>query len=229
MNCNKTYKCYECNKTYSKYNSLWYHNKKFHTIVVSPLKCKHCDKVYKYLSSKSRHEKTCNGEYKNTDNKLINIINETNELKNTINELKHNIDKIKNNKINISNNPNNKPNINSNNDEYSYIYLLQCFDINENKINYKIGRTSRDIKKRVCEYSKSYKILLTIYIHNSVEIEKYLLNILKNDNKIYQNKEMGTEYFCCDDYLYIYSIVLNTIHNKINNNEINNNKTENIL
>ena len=214
---NKEYKCDICSKTYSSYQSFWNHNKKFHK-VENNYKCNYCDKSYKQQPSKSRHEKTC--KYKN-----ININFQKNiDLINTINELKNDIDKIKNNKININNNPN----INSNNDEYSYIYLLKCFDINANKINYKIGRTSRDIKKRVCEYSKSYKTLLTIYVPNSVEIEKYLLNILKNDNKIYQNKEMGTEYFCCDDYVYIYSIVLNTIHNKIINNEINN-KTENIL
>ena len=219
--------CDICNKTYSSYQSLWNHNKKFHKKKeTKTCKCKYCGTIYKQQPSKSRHEKTC--KYKDTDNRLINVVNENNELKNSIDELRNDMNKIKininpNRNINKNISPNINPiiNLNKNNDEHSYIYLLQCLDINTNKLTYKIERTSREIKKRLCEYSNSYKILLTTYVPDSVEIEKKLLNMFKNDNKICQNKKMGVEYFCCDDYLYIYSIILNTVYNKIiiNNTE----------
>ena len=99
---NKIYICNICDKIYASYNSLYNHNKKFHTInVESKLKCKYCNKIYKHSSSKSRHESKCKNDVKQDT-----IIEENIELKNEINNLKKNIDMLKNN-ININNNFNN--------------------------------------------------------------------------------------------------------------------------
>jgi hypothetical protein len=118
----KKYICSICNKLYSSYSSLWNHNKKFHTVIDLPLKCKYCDKIYKHTSSKIRHEKTCDGKYVNYNNK---IIKENIELKNTIDELKNkiNIDvkenkkksEIINNTTNNNTTNNNTTNNNNNN------------------------------------------------------------------------------------------------------------------
>ena len=190
----KEYKCYECNKIYTKYNSMWNHNKKYHTIIISPLKCKYCDKVYKHLSSKSRHEKTCNGEYinKDTDNKLINVINENNELKNIINELKHDIDKIKinikkdktiiNNNNNNNNTTNNTTNNTLNNNNINNVYVR--FD----NFSYDDFLTKKEIKEilqeRFMAIEKSIK-----KIHFNPNNEEY--------NNIYINNLEGK-------YAYVY-------------------------
>ena len=196
METKKEYKCEICNKKYASYQTLWAHTKKFHKKIEKTYGCKYCNNIYKHLPSKYRHEKMCDG--KNSDN---------NKTKKDIKpENKENDFDIFKTNNNISNNC----------DSYSYIYLLQSLDINTNETTYKIGRTSRNINERLKEYSKCCKILLIVYVPNSIEIEKQLLNILKNDTKIFHNKKIGFEYFCCDNYLYIYNIVLNNIIGVIN-------------
>lgn len=225
METKKEYKCDKCDKTYNNYNSMWQHIKKKHTNIISPLKCKYCEKNYKHASSKSRHEKTCDNKNKY---KYVNDYKYINNNKNIDNNKTNNKTKTNNNnnKTKKDIKPENKENdfdifkntnnISNNCDSYSYIYLLQSLDINTNETTYKIGRTSRNINERLKEYSKCCKILLIVYVPNSIEIEKQLLNILKNDTKIFHNKKIGIEYFCCDNYLYIYNIVLNNIIKFIN-------------
>ncbi len=68
------YICDKCNKKYSSYQSLWIHNKKYHTIqqkqinkkiskkqivIVNDYNCKYCEKEFNYYNNKWRHEKTC--------------------------------------------------------------------------------------------------------------------------------------------------------------------------
>jgi hypothetical protein len=56
----KIYHCDICNKTYATYNTLWTHNKKFHT--KKPGKeyiCKHCNKSYDNKQTKYYHQKYC--------------------------------------------------------------------------------------------------------------------------------------------------------------------------
>ena len=58
----KTYICNICNKNYSGYNSLWFHNKKFHSENSDcnlSYKCKHCNCEYKHKQSKWKHEQNC--------------------------------------------------------------------------------------------------------------------------------------------------------------------------
>jgi hypothetical protein len=88
------YKCNICNKLYSSYQSLWIHNRKYHThntIITNQLqsndqssnnqKCKYCNKIFSHYNNKWRHEKTCK-------NKVIEVSVIT-ELKKEITELKN--------------------------------------------------------------------------------------------------------------------------------------------
>jgi hypothetical protein len=116
-----TYSCNICNKEYSTYNTLWVHNKKFHSINPikkqsfdnhSPIKnnhlqnngcdttkqCKFCNKVFSHYNNKWRHEKSCKND------KIIELKLENNKLKKEL-EIKNNIKTInKNNYNNTTNN-----------------------------------------------------------------------------------------------------------------------------
>jgi hypothetical protein len=50
--------CLICKKQYKNYNSLWAHNKKFHT-EINKLACIYCNKIFSALSNKCRHIKIC--------------------------------------------------------------------------------------------------------------------------------------------------------------------------
>ena len=103
--------CKTCKKYYSSYQSLWIHNKKFHTnnihhnnnntqhnnnntqhnnnINESDYICKYCNKIYKHQQSKSRHEKDCKIKLKNNDikNNVKKLEQENIEIKNILKEL----------------------------------------------------------------------------------------------------------------------------------------------
>jgi hypothetical protein len=83
------YICEKCNKNYSSYQSLWIHNKKYHSPQNNPkvtnhspdshqkvtnespdshqnkLSCRYCLKVFKYKQGKYRHEKSCQDKKQN--------------------------------------------------------------------------------------------------------------------------------------------------------------------
>ena len=101
-----TYTCNICNKLYSSYQSLWIHNKKFHSPNVSnnspnvsnnspnvssnicPNKtlCKYCNKKYSTPQNRWKHEQKC--KLKKTAMDEMNILKETiNELKNQVSSL----------------------------------------------------------------------------------------------------------------------------------------------
>jgi len=96
--------CNHCNKEYKSYQSLWNHNKKFHSVIINKNKqtpkkttkihkqfinknqtkpktynCRHCDKEFSFVQARHRHEKTCKTK--------INILEENKKLKSEINEL----------------------------------------------------------------------------------------------------------------------------------------------
>ena len=118
------YRCNKCNKDYSSYQSLWIHNKKFHTIVSSKLPqtpsllpqkssnipeiiiCSFCNKQFSRKDNLKRHEKSCKNKI-NTDDKYE-------ILEKKISELKAELDKTKN-ITSITNNNNNNSNNNINN------------------------------------------------------------------------------------------------------------------
>ena len=109
------FKCMTCKKDYSSYQSLWNHNKKFHsnttsitpqTTSMSPqntsntvviYKCNKCSKILSRIDNLHRHEKKCK-EKDTTNNDII-------ELKNKIEQLekKSNKKTINNNHGNIQN------------------------------------------------------------------------------------------------------------------------------
>jgi hypothetical protein len=83
------YNCNKCNKKYSSYQTLWTHNKKFHTsqptqnsLTPQPnpqlpqsdtkLKCIHCNNLFSRKDNLKRHEKIC----KNKDNVITTQNNE---------------------------------------------------------------------------------------------------------------------------------------------------------
>ena len=115
----KQYICNICNKNYSCNQSLWYHNKQFHTnnnnnkILNKSLTCEYCNKIFNTRAAKSYHKKKC-----------VNLINDNNNINNTTNNTTNNITNNKiyntnsNNTINnntINNNTTSNSNNNSNN------------------------------------------------------------------------------------------------------------------
>ena len=92
------YKCNKCNKNYSSYQSLWIHNKKFHSqvnlIKEKICECCICNKVLSCKQSKWRHEQKCKKSEKN-------ILQQEND------KLKEEIKVIKKQNKNIINNINN--------------------------------------------------------------------------------------------------------------------------
>jgi uncharacterized Zn-finger protein len=65
--------CNVCNKVYSSYNSLWNHNKKFHTQNTTKITqntaflCIYCNKCFSRNDSLKRHEQKC---YKKIEDEL---------------------------------------------------------------------------------------------------------------------------------------------------------------
>ena len=109
------YKCHKCNKLYSSYQSLWIHNKKYHTTKVSAniifekqkvssevsipiikyFKCNKCSKNYMHKQSRYRHEKICKSKEEEVKNAQI--------IKNNINNGSINNGTINNNCKKITN------------------------------------------------------------------------------------------------------------------------------
>ena len=108
----KKFICKICNNYYKSYQSLWNHNRRFHpnlnhseqnmSISMSILshsepklilfKCDFCDKEYKHIQSKNRHQKKCMLIYKNKCEKLekenLELKNKYEKHNNEIKELK---------------------------------------------------------------------------------------------------------------------------------------------
>jgi hypothetical protein len=60
------YFCSICNKSYKNYNSLYKHNKRYHTESSNGINCLHCGKFLTRKDGLSKHQKTCK-EYKNCE------------------------------------------------------------------------------------------------------------------------------------------------------------------
>ena len=99
------YICNECNKNYASYQTLWNHNKKFHSInnavivqkEINKYKCDFCNKILSRHDSLKRHYSVCKKKNIN-DNKIEILENKVRNLENK----KANI--IYNNYGNINNN-----------------------------------------------------------------------------------------------------------------------------
>ena len=164
------YKCNQCNKLYKTYQSLWNHNKKFHTTDavncqsirqsnVSPKKsltCDKCSKVFKHRQSKSKHMKTCTvmeDKLKTMENEIIKL-NKIIKKTQPQNITNNNNGTIINNNIYI--NPPNKENCNLSVNEIKEIFneniscILKYIDkrnFNPNMVeNHSFCITNRDGK-----------------------------------------------------------------------------------
>jgi len=82
--------CNVCNKVYSSYNSLWNHNKRFHTQNTTIL-CIYCNKCFSRNDNLKRHQLKC---YKKIENELYK--QQIEKLTDDIEKLKHTINKKKN-------------------------------------------------------------------------------------------------------------------------------------
>ena len=112
----KKFICKTCNRYYKSYQSLWNHNKKFHSINNHNItnhnhtdnqnitinnhnkyNCKYCNKQFNFNQNKWRHEKKCN----KTLIKKYNDLKEENELLKE--EFKKEIDNLKNQMLELMN------------------------------------------------------------------------------------------------------------------------------
>jgi hypothetical protein len=101
--------CKQCDKKYSSYKSLWFHNYKYHKIVVNPIvnivnipvnnnvNCKFCNKSFTTRQSKSRHENHFCKKEKDNKNNIVKINEENIELKETVKKLTKDVEEMKKN------------------------------------------------------------------------------------------------------------------------------------
>ena len=177
------YKCIECNIEYKTNCGLWKHNKNKHTVLkkIENNNCKYCNKELGNRHSRWRHEnKTC----KKIPTDIIKLEDDT-----TTNKMYKNIPtNIKVKDIII------KP-INTHN----YIYLIENYDMNINQVLYRVGKSNRPIHMRLKEHGSEAKILLIVDVDNCDTTECNLLTILNNDINIIKRKDIGNEYFSCNN------------------------------
>jgi hypothetical protein len=221
----KTFNCQYCNKLFNSYMGYWKHNKNKHILNkklnISNNKepelepeldltlpnnyCKYCKKEFLNSKNRWRHEKkncSINKKIKKSIIKSNNINKKNDNNQQIINVKNNNNQQI----INVENN-------NSIDIEYSYIYLIQKYDVNLKEDLYKFGKTNRKFTERIKEHGKESKVLIILDVKNCSKVEINILNILRNDNKINERKNIGNEYFNCDDKQYIINLILKNVCN----------------
>ena len=200
------YTCSICNKKYKSYQSIWNHNNRYHNamnIMIKPIdnkerkfECTNCNKKFTTKHCMQTH---MNNICKIKDNN----VNDIAELKKQVAELQKSVLENKNTK-NISTNE--KPSSSCN-----YIYLIEKFDVNNNHFIYKFGKTNRPIMERIKEHCLSSKILLILNVDDCNVIENNILKVLNSDSNIKREKDIGNEYFYCNDSKYIIDIILKNL------------------
>jgi len=194
------YKCNTCNKLYSSYQSMWIHNKKFHTKIASDVglqnsngvlvstvnNCKFCKKSFNNRQNKYRHEKIC----KSKDNKIDLLEKEIIKLKNLIPTKKNNynqIDKIEESILK--------------DDNVSYIYLIQEREhLEKNNNIFKFGRTTQAPNNKICRllhYKKGSKILFVMNCNNN-KVGLIETNIKKTFKDQFKQHDDGFEHYIGD-------------------------------
>lgn len=201
-----TYSCNICNKEYKSYKSIWNHNSIFHSEQIIIIKrndnktrdfeCTKCKKKFTTKQSMQHHnDNTC--KIKETN------VNDITELKKQVAELQKSVLETKNT-TNVSTKQ--KPISDCN-----YIYLIEKFDVNNNHFIYKFGKTNRPIMERIKEHCLSSKILLILNVDDCNIIENNILKVLNSDGNITREKDIGNEYFYCNDSKYIIDIILKNL------------------
>ena len=112
----------------------------------------------------------------------------------------------------IKNIDKNKKNNNLKNTEHNYIYLIQKYDVNLKKDLYKFGKTNRHFNERIKEHGLEAKVLIILDVENCNIIETNILKVLRSDTQINERKDIGKEYFYCDNKQHIINIILRNIH-----------------
>ena len=212
-----SYNCSLCKKNYKSYQSIWNHNNKFHKdiVIMIPQKdnktrkfhCSNCNKKFTRKGSMLYHLDTA---CKNKKEQPLpkNILNDKiDKLEKQISELQESMKKTTFD--NTKNTENNKTLCKNN--TCNYIYLIEKFDVNNNISIYKFGKTNRPILDRIKEHCLTSKVLFILEVSDCDISENNILKILNNDIKITRNKDIGNEYFCCDDKEYIVNTVLKNL------------------
>ena len=205
------YECKICNKSYASYQSLWIHNKKFHTTVVlktsetsektsetsenilkKNYNCRKCNKVFHNIKTRWSHEKICNCNTVMIEkNQILKTdIVKINDQSNTIvkmNKSPNNNPIIQNN-IFIQN-PINDNTITFNDKKIKYFSYKDQLYFKAKDIMQIIGyeNTKQFIKNNIDD---TYKITVKNFLENNqVDIE--LKNFLENQEPktIYINKD----------------------------------------
>ena len=96
---------------------------------------------------------------------------------------------------------------------FSYLYIIEKYDLNENRRIYKIGKTERHYSKRLREHGNEAKLILIIDVPDCNTAETIILAVLNSDPRITNCRNIGNEYFYCDNKLYFINKVLNCIVN----------------
>ena len=114
------YICKDCNKKYSSYQSLWNHNKRYHSSIIlnvlkppqninndnNKLYCQYCNKESSRVDNLKRHEKNCK-EQKTIKKELAELKEEIKQLKTSSKKIVKNYNNTFINGDNISNSNNN--------------------------------------------------------------------------------------------------------------------------
>ena len=93
----------------------------------------------------------------------------------------------------------------------NYVYLIQKYDLNTGTDVYKFGKTARVPTERMKEHCNTSKILFIISVDSCSVTEKTILSILKNDKNIKQRKDIGNEYFSCENKKYMMNLIMENI------------------
>jgi hypothetical protein len=202
----KKFICKICNKNYKSYQSLWNHNRKYHSnlnhneqnmsISMSILsdseqnnklfKCEFCNKQYKHIQSKNRHQKKCTLVYKN---KCEILEKENKELKNKykehntkIKELKDQLLEMMNKQCKMHHQTFNKIQNQLTNNFYSSVKNYNNFTFNIVQLGQEDLVNTLSKKEQLKVLNKKYKSLnyLVDYIHCNDKFPEFNNVIITN-------------------------------------------------
>lgn len=96
--------------------------------------------------------------------------------------------------------------------KYGYLYLIKYFNLNDNRYEYKFGKTNRNPYERLKEHGHHNQIIFIEKVKDT-GLENHIKNIIKNDENIEIVK--GEEYYYCDDEDYIRYLIITEILQKM--------------
>jgi hypothetical protein len=191
-------------------NNLTYYRKPHKNFINEKIKLNKSIKILN-LTEFNTLDLSCIFEYDNNQDITLNKdVKENIDIKENI-DTKENID-FKENKHKIKKSISDIKNDTTLNTEYNYIYLIQKYDVNLKKDLYKFGKTNRHFNERIKEHGREAKVLIILDVDDCNIIETNILKVLRNDTKINERKDIGNEYFYCDNKQYIINLILKNIY-----------------